>query len=181
LPPEVDPRQLSLFGAGWTVGALRRLATAGAASLTFYETTGWRGVMERVEAPARPAAFPSRPGMRFPLYHVLADLAPFAGGDLLPVALGDPLAVEALALRAGDRLRVLVASFLDEPRRVALSLPPLAEGRVRLLDETTYAEATTDGEGFGRRIDREIEEGADRIELELRPFAVARVDGTVRG
>ena len=29
LPPSVDPRQLSLFGAGWTLGSLRHLAGAG--------------------------------------------------------------------------------------------------------------------------------------------------------
>ena len=26
LPPQVDPRQMSLFGAGWTLGSLHRLA-----------------------------------------------------------------------------------------------------------------------------------------------------------
>ncbi len=47
LPPSVDPRQLSLFGAGWTVGSLRHLAAAGPASLTYFESTGWRGLIER--------------------------------------------------------------------------------------------------------------------------------------
>src|SRR5438093_13429513 len=29
LPSDVDPRQLSLFGAGWTLGSLAKLATTG--------------------------------------------------------------------------------------------------------------------------------------------------------
>ena len=45
LPPMVDRRQLSLLGAGWLVGSLRALAEAGAASVTWFETTGWRGAM----------------------------------------------------------------------------------------------------------------------------------------
>jgi len=37
--------QLLLFGAGWTAGSLKYLCASGAASLTYYETSGWRGVM----------------------------------------------------------------------------------------------------------------------------------------
>ena len=47
LPDAVDPRQPSLLGAAWTVGSLKYLAEAGAASVTYYETAGWRGVVER--------------------------------------------------------------------------------------------------------------------------------------
>ncbi len=179
LPMSVDSRQLSLFGAGWTLGSIRNLATAGAASLTYYETTGWRGVMERSANLTRRERFPSRPQMLFPLYHVLADVADFAGGELLPVTLSDPLAVEALALRERDRVRVLIASFVDEPRTVTVSLPRLAEGRLRHLDETTAEQAMTDGEGFRRRVDRDFEDGLATVALELRPFAVARLDGRI--
>ena len=176
LPPEVDARQLSLFGAGWTVGSIRNLASAGAASLTYYETTGWRGVVERGENLTRRELFPSQPGQLFPLYHVLVDAAEFAGADLLPVSLGDPLSVEALALRNDSRLRVLVVSFLDEPSTVTVDLPRFTRARVRLLDETTAEQAAVDGDAFRRRTDREIDGGTGRIVLELRPFAVATVD-----
>ena len=43
LPRQVDPRQMSLFGAAWTVGSVKSLAEAGAAAMTYFETTGWRG------------------------------------------------------------------------------------------------------------------------------------------
>ena len=46
LPSQVDVRQMSLFGAGWTLGSIKNLAANGTSSLTYYETTGWRGVME---------------------------------------------------------------------------------------------------------------------------------------
>ena len=36
----VDPRQMSLFGAGWTVGTLKALAKPGVHSITYFETTG---------------------------------------------------------------------------------------------------------------------------------------------
>ena len=43
LPSQVDVRQMSLFGAGWTVGSLKYLCESEAYSLTYFETTGWRG------------------------------------------------------------------------------------------------------------------------------------------
>ena len=42
----VDVRQASLLGSAWTATALKHLAEAGAASVTWYETAGWRGIVE---------------------------------------------------------------------------------------------------------------------------------------
>ena len=62
----VDPRQMSLFGAAWTLGAIKHLAEQGAARATFYETTGWLGVMEEARPALRsPRGFP-RTGQVFP-------------------------------------------------------------------------------------------------------------------
>ena len=79
LPPQVDARQASLFTAAWTVGSLRALALGGAQSLTYYETTGWRGVMETASGSPMPELFHSIPGSVFPVYHVFAALAGFRG------------------------------------------------------------------------------------------------------
>src|SRR5262249_11681392 len=114
LPAPVDVRQLSLFGAGWTVGSLHRLAEAGAYSLTFYETTGWRGLMAGANV-EKPRLFPASPHQLFPLYHVFAALADPPEAGLLPVRIHEPLSVEALAVRDGNRVRVLVANFTDRP------------------------------------------------------------------
>ncbi|MGH2557854.1 MAG: hypothetical protein ACRDJH_02225 [Thermomicrobiales bacterium] len=177
LPPEVDPRQLSLLGAGWTVGSIHRLASAGAAALTYYETTGWRGLMERRGELTRRLLFPSRPGQLFPLYHIFAVLAGAGGGTLLPIALADPLATEALSVQTADRMLLLVASFCDEERVVTVSFPSLANATVRYLDETTASVAMNDP-GFlagaeGERLD--FIDGTRA--LRLKPFAIARIAG----
>src|SRR5262249_52109497 len=44
LPAAVDPRQMSLFGAVWTLGSVKYVVKSGVAATTYYETTGWRGV-----------------------------------------------------------------------------------------------------------------------------------------
>jgi hypothetical protein len=175
LPAEVDPRQLSLFGAGWTIGSIHRLAAAGARSLTYFETTGWRGLMERESGLTRRHLFPARPGDLFPIYHVFAALSGMAGAEVLPVHLREPLATEAIAVRHGGRLRVLVANLTDQERVVELT-GPLAAATVRVLDETTYEKAAVDAAFFRDPGGEHVEARDLRLRLTLRPFAVARLD-----
>src|SRR5207244_12399512 len=72
-PPQCHP--LSLHDAlPISTASAKHLAEAGADSVTYFETAGWRGVLERADGPPDPDRFSSRPGAAFPLYHVLADL-----------------------------------------------------------------------------------------------------------
>ena len=89
LPPTVEVRQASLFGAAWTVGSIKALAEIGAASVTYFETTGWKGIVERDEGSPMPDRFPSTPGSVFPLYHVFADVADWKEGELLQARSND--------------------------------------------------------------------------------------------
>ena len=74
LPSQVDERQMSLFGAGWTLGSLKYLCESCPQSLTYYETTGWRGVMETKHSSPVSKLFNLLKGKVFPLYHVFADV-----------------------------------------------------------------------------------------------------------
>jgi hypothetical protein len=152
LAARIDPRQETPFAAGWTLGSIRHLATAGAAALTYFETAGPLGVAARGGAP-------------FPLYDLFAALAPFAGGVLLEVTTADPLRVEALALSAGGRVRLLVANLSGGAQRVAVQTAGVSLRRLRLLDAVRDADGTGDG-------------GAPPPgTLHLPPFAVAVLDG----
>lgn len=175
LPPQVDARQMSLFGAAWTVGSLTSLLGDGVESITLYETTGWRGVLETETGSPDPRCFPSLPGAVFPLYHVLADAGEMRGGEVVATSSSRPLKARALALRRGRLQRVLVANLSPEAQVVELAG---LEGavRVRQLDETSSQEAMTSPEAY--RAAPACEMLADRgsFELTLRPFGVARAD-----
>jgi D-apionolactonase len=120
LPDAVDARQPTGFAAAWTLGSLNNLAQAGVDSLTYYETTGWRGVMEVAQGSSLPAKFPSQPGMPFPVYHLFAALAPFARGDLLPVTISEPLSIAAISVVAGEQQCTIIGNLRDTAQRVAV-------------------------------------------------------------
>jgi hypothetical protein len=175
LPPDVDARQMSLFGAGWTLGSLARLATTGSVhSLTYFETVGWRGLMEAEGGSPLPDAFPSIPESVFPMYHVFADLAEF--GRLYPTHSSHPLITDGLTLvDAKGRRRILIANFTGELQNVKIKTGSCT-ARVRYLDESTALQAMTDPETFRRETGQQSESVAGKIELKLLAFALARVD-----
>jgi hypothetical protein len=175
LPSTVDARQVSLFGAVWTLGSVKYLAESGADALTYFETTGWRGVLETVEGSPPDGPFPSRPATVFPLYHVFADLAEWPAGELMECRSAATLVVDGLAVRAPDGLHVLLANMTPAEQRVTLG--PVTDGRVTLrrLDEQTAAQALFEPERF-RAMREEAEVTGNTLALTLAPYAVARID-----
>ncbi|MDB6072185.1 MAG: hypothetical protein JWL81_3356 [Verrucomicrobiales bacterium] len=170
LPPMVDRRQLSLLGAGWLTGSLRALTEAGAASVTWFETTGWRGVMEVESGAPLPTEFPSTPGAVFPMYHVLRALADFREGGLRPVTLSHHLKIQAAVLQSGPRQLWIIANITGHPQTVTLPSP----GTHRLLDPATATRTAPEPESF-------LQSPAQPLtasNLTLPPWALAFIDLT---
>ena len=175
LPAQVDVRQMSLFGAGWTLGSIKYLSESGASSLTYYETTGWRGVMETVNGSPLPEKFRSLPGAVFPLYHVLADVGEFVGGEVLASKSSDPLKVEGISLRKNGKTRTLLANLTPDSQKVrAQNLA--ATVRVRLLDETNAQVAMSSPEAFRSRTGEPVRTAEGILALNLLPYAIAQID-----
>jgi len=162
LPPDVDARQLSLFGAAWTVGCLAELAAAGVESATIFETTGWRGVMEDASGSNMPGLFASEAGAVFPLYHAFAACVGFSRCGLIA---GDSRReIAGLALGGADGARrLLVANLSNAPRVVGL--PQAAGGGMwRRLEAANEPE-------FRRRPERMLTQPASKL-LSGRPVVV---------
>jgi hypothetical protein len=175
LPPAVDVRQLSLLAAGWTAASIKYLAESGVASVTYYETTGWRGVIETDEGSTRPDRFPSKPGQAFPMYHVFADVAEWKGAGVLPTHSSEPLVAEALAVRHEDRVHAIVANLTSEPAQVMVGPFTRQQVQVRLLDPATAPGASREPASFrSSGTGRAVESG--HVVLSLAPYAVARLD-----
>jgi len=117
LPPQVDTRQLSDFAAAWTLGSIATLAASNVRSATYYETTGWRGVMERDSGSLLPELFPSQPKERFPVYSVFEALAGCTHYALADS--GDRTRIIAISLFSGRQLQhVLLANLTDSTQRL---------------------------------------------------------------
>ncbi|MEQ2005281.1 MAG: hypothetical protein ABMA26_00680 [Limisphaerales bacterium] len=176
LPPPVDSRQVSPFVAAWTLAMIKHLAEQGAASVTFFETTGWRGVMERESGSPLPSRFLSQPGQIFPVYYALGALGAFAGGEVILTHSSDPLRVESIALANKDstclwlanltaiRQTAVVAGFTRVTHRLDLDFPP--GGRWQFEPDSIL-----------RSVGRELVPAAEHeLPIELAPHGLVRLE-----
>jgi hypothetical protein len=123
-PPDPDPRQSRHITAAWTLAVIAALVREGAASATFFETAGPRGIVEA--------------GTTFPVHRVLTELAD-SDGMVAPLTASDPLACSGVAFRRSERVHVLAGSLLATPQQVKIAgvratveLPPYGTATVPL-------------------------------------------------
>jgi hypothetical protein len=118
LPSAVDRRQRTMVGACWMAGSLAALLPCqGVVSLTYFETTGWRGLLETGSGSPLPTKFDSSPDEIFPLYYVLE----FVAGASSVQRLSNPLlnGVSVLGLRDRDTsTRYLLANLEAASKRI---------------------------------------------------------------
>jgi len=121
-----DPRQMSLFGAGWTLGSLQALATTGAQAVTYYETVGPLGLMARKPDSFGVKGFPAKPGMLYPVYHLFHAVKEWRKGKLLDCESDAPLRAGVIACRLDRTLEILAANYSGYEQVVILAVEEAA-------------------------------------------------------
>ena len=155
------------------------MTAAGAERITFYETVGWRGVIETDAGPPDGVPFSSVPGGVYPAYHLFADIAEFTAyaSDcrVAPFEVGRPAALRGLAVKRGDRQRWLIANLTRDTQHLQLPhgvVSPRGSCIGRILSEENLDYAMRDAEAFRASTDALVSQGR----LSLPPYAVARID-----
>jgi len=179
-PDKVDSRQFSLFGAGWTLGSLKRMSLFGADSATFYETHGLLGLMSGADLAddlRKPKGmdFALDRGLVYPMWHVFADFAEFVGGFAYDVESQAPLKFDAVLLHAGDKAAVLLANLEETAGTVRLEELGNVAG-IRRLHEGNAWDAMRDPETYRRAAREPLPGHSEGWDLEMRPFEYIRID-----
>ncbi len=107
-PP--DPRQDSLFAAGWLVGCLAALAQAGAAHVDFFDAVGTRGLV--------------RKGQPNPTYRVLRRILDQQPRRTVSVSSNNSLAVSALGFVGSSGVVLYIVNHRSVPVTVTLAADP---------------------------------------------------------
>jgi len=144
LPDAVDPRQMSLFAAAWTIGSLHSLSLGGADTITYYEATGWRGLLEIPGESPLPEKFRSFPGMIFPVYYIFAFLTGYKGAKLAQTRTERPLWLECASFKKDGYLGLMIANLQSRSQEVQLSSFPDGDAVLMQLNEITMPLAAVD-------------------------------------
>lgn len=117
-PPDVavrsaygDARQYSSFAAAWTVSSLCQLVGSQAASATYFELTGARGLVDSDRAGV----------MAGPVYRALEAVLSWGAGNVVQVGTVAGANIVGLGAEWPDRSELLVANLAPEGREVELT------------------------------------------------------------
>ncbi len=159
-----DVRQRDLFGAAWTLSSLRQLVDAEAASVTYFELAGARGL---VGAPRRGTGSGPVP---FPVYLLLKTVLSWEGGNLVRVGTVHGGEVVGLGTEWPGRSDLLVANLGQITKRVDVS---------GLCGERTEVSELDVGPSGGARwapsSATTLCRDAGTVTLDIGPYGVARV------
>jgi hypothetical protein len=168
LPPQVDSRLMSLFGACWLTGSIKNLFGSGVSGATFLETTGERGIIQGSYHSRWPDAFPSVTGMIFPVYFVFQFILRFKTFRIIKTESPDPLSFDMLLLSDGNRFIFILVNFTPEDQEV---FPEGISGEfdIRQLNDQTYGEAAVNSEWLNESLSGMISLPG---KIKLQPFSL---------
>ncbi len=174
LPENIDSRQMSLFGACWTLGSIKSLAFAGAESVTFFETKGMKGLFSGEDNPANPDNFPVSAGAFYPVFHVFGILNEYGNARVIESVSGNPLKFDGLVQEHEFGYRMILVNYTN--RNVNIEIKGIkGDGHIRTMDERTveksmYLPIQFIGE------DKPFSLNEEQKCIELLPYAIVVVD-----
>jgi len=135
----VDPRQRGSMNAAWLVGYAAAAASESVEALTFGTATGAHGLVH-VSGEGEAPYYEEHGGV-YPGYHVVRQLARFAGHPRRAAEVSAPTRVACLFADIGGTLEALVANLGPSP--TTIEFPRDVDG-ARVLDADVFVAAATE-------------------------------------
>ncbi len=165
LPADADPRQTTLFGAAWTLASLAHLSASGAASITYFEAVGAKGIIGNSQ-PLKGSGWSPTENNLFPMYHILRSFLRHKSASWLPFSSSRPLEVQAFGFREGRKIRILLANLNSKSIAVRLEYAG-SQHKLVVLDSKNVADSYRDEQYLEDRLQqvRPVPGGLPGIEL----------------
>ncbi len=177
MPWQVDQRQMSLFGAAWTAASFKYLAESGVSSVTFYETTGERGILMSDKSSRWPEYFYADKNTFFPMFHVLAFIAQFPDAEILYSISSNPLRVDSLVIKDKNNLQIILFNLTHLPESVFISGLTQSTEILR-LDEISFGDAIKNSEWLTDSNWEELCPSPEGLEITLKPYGCVFIKTT---
>jgi hypothetical protein len=174
MPPQVDSRQMSHFGACWTAGSLKYLIESGAEGITFFETVGERGIIQGDHSSKWPDSFMAARGMIFPLFYVFQFILKNKSFKVIGSLSSHPLLADSLILYSGSHIKIILINFSSVQQKLSIKWVS-GDFKLKQLNRVSLTDPVSDitrGETGSRKKISSI----DPITVE--PFAVNLIEGS---
>ncbi len=120
---KTDSRLQTPFGAAFTLGSIKSMATAEARSVTLYQTVGTQGIL-------------SESGHKYPVYHVLKEILSAGKTVVVHTESSQPILCDALLLNEGQSFKLMLVNYSSEAQEVIFTKDryALAPLEIRVVD-----------------------------------------------
>ncbi|MEO5979881.1 MAG: hypothetical protein ABIS36_13355 [Chryseolinea sp.] len=136
LPADADPKILSLFAAGWTLGSVKYLSESGTKAATYFETVGWKGLVSHADQPW-PEAFGVSENRVHPPYFILKELLKYKNQKVGRLVSSEPLKLDGIVFIDGDgRETIFLANYNEHNLRCLVS--DLSDFSYFIFDEKNF-------------------------------------------
>jgi hypothetical protein len=174
-PSRVDSRMMSLLGACWCAGSLKYLLESEVKGVTFFETTGERGIIQGAGDSSWPGKFSSVKGMIFPVYHIFYWLLKYKTFRIMKSESTRPLIAESLILTDGSAVKMVLVNFTSSFQKVKITGCSNLSSFLQ-LNSGNFAEAAGDPNWIENTAWTTIVQDAN---IDLEPFSVSFIEGRV--
>jgi hypothetical protein len=175
LPGHADVRQMSLFGAGWTLGSIKKLTEAGVDAATYFETMGEKGIIQGESDSKYPEEFQVQKGAVFPMYYVFMEILKHKKGRVISSVSSHPLDFEGMVFLEDDRKAIILANFTN--RQLDVRVDGIApEASVRKLDEKNGLRAMYEHEDYLKSPGCDFKFEQPITTIKIRPYGLVFIN-----
>lgn len=167
---EYDTRHPSLFAAAWTVGSLSKLIETGNThSLTYYETTGKRGLLADINPDSIPADFRCSPENAYPLYFIFEAIAGYSKAlKMISSHTWETLGMTLLDEK--NKRLFIVSNYLGKELDVKIKSGTCST-KIKVLSESNVTEVVKDPEQWFNNDGEALNARGGKLHLSLPPYA----------
>ena len=172
---QMDVRQMSLFGAGWTLGSIKHNTESRAKSVTYFETVGAKGIIQGDRDPHFPDQFHTKAGAVFPMYYVFREILKHKRGMVFTSTSSHPLDFEGLVLQENGKKTMILANFTNKQLEVGVNgIAP--DASVKKLDEKTVMQAMYEHDNYENSPYCDFKFEQPITTIKMRPYALVIIN-----
>ncbi|MGL6266303.1 MAG: hypothetical protein ACRC2O_00195, partial [Chitinophagaceae bacterium] len=120
IPPYADARQVSLYGAGWTMASFKYLIEGQAKAITFFQTSGWAGLISNPKEPW-PDEFGMPENYVYPAYLIVKEIMKQKEKKIIQFISNAPLIYDGIAFEdTNNQLTLFLVNFTSEKQNILL-------------------------------------------------------------
>lgn len=115
-----DPRQISLWNAGWVLGSLKYLIESGASAISYFQAAGKQGIMDENGSP-------------FPVATLLEFICRLKNATIVRTSVNDPLKCSCLLMKEKEKKYLLLANHTNDSIKIKLPFAVESFEKIKLF------------------------------------------------